>query len=96
LQFKRYFILPLASALASLTGQANAATTPADPQTPTTSTQDAAAQIKVEPNTFFTAGNDLLGLLVTQQADGTIIAQHASHASHSSHASHASHASSRY
>ena len=38
-----------------------------------------ATATKIEPNTIFTAGEDLLGLLVTQNADGTIVAQHGSH-----------------
>jgi hypothetical protein len=45
-------------------------------------------------NTFYTVGENLLGLTAVRQADGTVLAQHASHASHSSHSSHSSHYSS--
>ena len=93
---KPIVILPLATVLASLVGvpgensQGNAAT-PA---------QSAAASENkltsgVTPNSFAVAGQDLLGFLVTEQLDGTLIAQHVSHASHASHASHHSHYSSR-
>lgn len=98
MKFKKSAVVPLATALASLTTAANAtapATTPSENSSkPTESTQ--AAAVDVQPNTVFSAGEDLLGLLVTQKADGTIVAQHSSHFSHSSHASHASHASSRF
>ena len=95
---KKTAILPLATALASLATAANATApavqSPDQPLAPNDSQQ--ATATKIEPNTIFTAGEDLLGLLVTKNADGTIVAQHASHYSHSSHASHASHASSRF
>jgi hypothetical protein len=38
----------------------------------------------------------LLGFLVTEREDGTVVAQHRSHYSHRSHSSHRSHYSSRY
>jgi len=47
-------------------------------------------------NRFLEIDGDVLGFMVTQAADGTVIAQHRSHFSHSSHASHASHYSSRF
>ena len=46
--------------------------------------------IKLEPNAHFQVGEDLLGFVMTKQADGTIVAGHSSHSSHASHASHAS------
>jgi len=98
MKHKKTVVVPLATALASLATAASAAA-PAvqspDHALPPTDSQQATAT-KIEPNTIFTAGEDLLGLLVTQNADGTIVAQHSSHYSHSSHASHASHASSRF
>jgi hypothetical protein len=42
----------------------------------------------VTPNTIVSTGQDLLGFVVNEQADGTIVAQHVSHASHASHRSH--------
>jgi hypothetical protein len=90
-------IFSIATALASLGATAQAATPPAkSPEGASPAASEQAGATKIQPNTIFTAGQDLLGLLVTQNADGTIVAQHASHYSHSSHASHASHASSRY
>lgn len=90
-------LLPLAAALAALSGGASAAT-PANPSVEPTNgpTDTQLAAPKIQPNTIFKAGEDLLGLLVTTAADGTVVAQHSSHYSHSSHASHVSHASSRY
>lgn len=84
-------LMPLAAALASLSGAMNATTatkTPAETAMGPHDTQlDSAA---IQPNTVFKAGKDLLGLLVAKAADGTVVAQHSSHYSHSSHASHAS------
>jgi hypothetical protein len=88
-------ILPLATALASLasvpaTVDDAVAKTPDDASSATISQNNAVAQTG-RANLVFKAGEDLLGLIITQQADGTIIAQHESHASHASHASHHSH-----
>jgi len=46
---------------------------------------------KGKPNIFMSIGHDLLGLIVTTKADGTVVADHYSHYYHSSHASHSSH-----
>lgn len=84
-------ILPLATALAALTASAvpAAASVPADNAAPASTGQQASA-IALTPNTSYTAGEHLFGLLMTKKADGTVVAQHSSHMSHSSHASHAS------
>ena len=90
-------ILSIATALASLGTAAQAGVPPVtSPEGAPAATNENAVSVKIQPNTIFTAGQDLLGLLVTHNADGTVYAQHVSHYSHSSHASHASHASSRY
>jgi hypothetical protein len=90
---KKTAVVPLATALASLATGANA-TAPAvqlpDQGSRPTDSQKASAT-NIQANTIFKAGEDLLGLLVTRNADGTVVAQHASHMSHASHASHASH-----
>lgn len=87
-------ILPLATALASLAG-VPATVDDASAKTPDASSAASSQNNTVaqtgQPNVVFKAGEDLLGLIVTQQADGTIIAQHSSHVSHASHASHSSH-----
>ena len=87
---KKNVVVPLATALAALTTGANATAPSATP--PDTGSNPADSQqatpTNIQPNTVFTAGEDLLGLLVTQNADGTIVAQHASHSSHASHHSH--------
>ena len=84
-------ILSLSAALAALPGVA--VTLPADAAT-NPEKADVAATKPSSPrqaNVVFSAGNDLLGLIVTTTADGTVVAQHDSHYSHSSHASHRSH-----
>jgi hypothetical protein len=95
---KKAVVVPLATALASLVTAANA--TAPDAQSPdhsaTATDSQQADAAKIEPNTIFTAGRDLLGLLVRKNADGTVVAQHSSHYSHSSHSSHSSHYSSRF
>jgi len=95
---KKIVLVPLATALASLSATTvNANTQSANPVEP--AKDQAGAQIaanKIQPNTLFNAGEDLFGLLVTTAPDGTVVAQHSSHYSHSSHSSHRSHSSSRY
>jgi hypothetical protein len=89
---KKTIILPLATALVSLTTSANSAVPTVqspDQANASTDTQEANAN-SVPANTVFNAGEDLLGLLVTKNADGTIVAQHSSHVSHASHTSHSS------
>jgi hypothetical protein len=84
-------ILPIATALASLTSVSatldNAAAKTGDVSSAADAQNNVVPQTG-EPNLVFNAGEDLLGLIVTRQADGTVIAQHSSHASHASHASH--------
>lgn len=92
---KPVVILPLAAALAALSGAgpANAALPENTPTAASPGVTDATS--KAEPNVLFKAGEDLLGLIITRSADGTVVAQHSSHYSHSSHSSHRSHYSSR-
>jgi hypothetical protein len=90
---KQPVILTLAAALAALAGDATAAPTPAKEALPSSEARDSSKQRPVEANVFYNVGEDLLGLLVTERADGTVVAQHASHYSHSSHSSHSSHQS---
>ena len=92
-------ILPIAAAIAALS------TSPSEPANATISPDESAtlpgpkalaAEVGGDKaNLVYPRGEDLLGLVVTKQVDGTVVAQHASHVSHSSHASHASHFSSR-
>ena len=92
-------ILPIAAAVAALS------TTPSEPASATVNVDDgttlsgqpaiAAEANGDKANFVYPMGEDLLGLIVTRQEDGTVVAQHASHVSHSSHASHHSHYSSR-
>jgi hypothetical protein len=91
-------ILSLAAALAALTGTAAVVSNPGEAKasTPNESTApDAIPTMDLTPNLILSVGKDFLGFLVTNRADGTVVAQHASHASHSSHSSHASHYSGR-
>jgi hypothetical protein len=85
-------ILPLASALGALAGTAVVATE-AQSAIPTTEpTASAASETTATPvglpNTLVSTGETLLGFIMTDQPDGTVVAQHVSHASHASHASH--------
>lgn len=91
-------ILGLGAALAALSGAAALAPTTAAANVPTTDQSDHAQKGQValgQPNVFFPADKDMLGLIVTTAADGTVLAQHYSHSSHASHSSHYSHYSGR-
>jgi hypothetical protein len=93
---KSKMLLSLGAALASLTGvstQGAEAKSVIVNDEIKSQTPEQAAPTGLTPNAHFTAGDDLLGFVVTKKGDGTVVAQHASH---TSHASHASHASSRY
>lgn len=83
-------ILPLASALGSLVGgtvvatEAQSAIPNTDPAG-SAATEALAVPAATTPNTLVSTGETLLGFIMTDQPDGTVVAQHASHASHSSH-----------
>jgi hypothetical protein len=84
-------ILSLGAALASLQGLSAVNATSAAADIPASSEANATESGRVaqaEPNVFMSVGNDLLGLIVTTKADGTVVADHYSHSSHSSHSSH--------
>jgi hypothetical protein len=92
-------LISLAAALAALSGTVGLVPSPAEAKVRNGDTADTLKDMRTDgpqPNVFMTVGNDLLGLIVTNAADGTVLAQHSSHYSHSSHASHSSHYSSRY
>src|SRR6478736_9865008 len=91
---KKFTIIPLATALASL-GTAGNAAVPSQTNitAPTIAPTAGEATSKDKANAFFQVGHDLLGMIVTEREDGTLFA---GHSSHSSHASHSSHSSSRY
>lgn len=86
-------ILPLAGALGALAGtavgttEAQSAIPSADPAASASSVTTATLAAKV-PNTLVSTGETLLGFVMTDQPDGTVVAQHVSHASHASHVSH--------
>jgi hypothetical protein len=86
-------LLSLGAALASLTGMS----VPGAEAKSAISANDINSSAAKSPNStrlisnaHFQVGEDLLGFVMTKQADGTIVAQHGSHASHGSHSSHAS------
>lgn len=95
---KRLLILPMLSAIASL-GVVLKGVPAADAHAPATEPDDTVQAHKANastlPNSLVVSGEDVLGFLVTEQPDGTIVAAHTSHVSHASHASHHSHYSSR-
>lgn len=92
MQRKPVVILPLATALGALAG--NAVVSAEAKAVATTdsaiNSQAEVAQCSQKPNTLVSTGEALLGFVTTEQADGTVVAQHSSHASHGSHASHTS------
>ena len=94
---RKFEILTIATALAGL-GVGVPAEAAKHP-TPSSSTEPSdgvsGATSGTDANRFVALGEDLLGFLVTQREDGTVVAQHRSHYSHSSHSSHRSHYSSR-
>ena len=75
---KSKVVLSLGAALASLTGMsvqgAEAKSVIADEVSAATAENTA---IKLQPNAHYQVGEDLLGFVMTKQADGTIVAQHA-------------------
>jgi hypothetical protein len=84
-------ILPLASALGALAATATVAEAKSVPAAGAAVNSEAAApQSAQRANTLVSTGESLLGFIVTEQADGTVVAQHRSHVSHASHASHTS------
>ena len=88
---KSRILLSLGAALASLTGMSvQGAEAKAAVGNEASSSAAENAATKLEPNAHYQVGEDLLGFVMTKQADGTIVAQHSSHASHASHASHVS------
>lgn len=94
---KPIVLVPLAVALASLGTMANATTVPeSSSDRVTSSAATGATSLKAEPNAFYQIGHDLMGMLITEKSDGTLVAGHTSHSSHASHSSHSSHSSSRY
>jgi hypothetical protein len=82
-------LVPLATALASISGMA-ATSANAIPAPETQSTTADTSQSQLSPNLLVSTGTDLLGFIITKQSDGTVVAGHSSHASHASHASHVS------
>ncbi len=89
-------VLSLTAALAALSGTAAVAAVPPTAEPPDQDRTDSARNVvtaKGEPNVFMSVGDDLLGLMVTKGADGTVVADHYSHVSHASHSSHSSHSS---
>jgi hypothetical protein len=85
-------VIPLAAALAALAGTAAINSPPVDaratngPETP--NAPDRMPISGMTPNRIVSIGDDFLGFIVTDMADGTVVAQHYSHQSHSSHSSH--------
>jgi hypothetical protein len=88
---KSKIVLSLGAALASLTGLSVQG---AEAKAIVVNDASAAATennaTKLQANAHYQVGDDLLGFVMTKQADGTVVAQHSSHASHASHASHVS------
>ncbi|WP_354372256.1 His-Xaa-Ser repeat protein HxsA2 [Variovorax paradoxus] len=92
---KAAFLIPVATAVASLGTTAVAAFAPASPQS--SGPRGAALADPVKPLVLqYTRGNEQHLMLMQRDSSGVVMAYHQSHSSHSSHASHASHRSSAY
>jgi len=94
---KKYsFLVPVAMAVAALSGEA-AAKLQAAPslalETPTTTTQDGAHNALGFVESFYVEQGERHSLMMKPTGTGQVFAYHQSHASHASHASHYSHRS---
>jgi len=90
-------MVSLTAALAALSGTTTMGSLPATAKTLSPDEGTVTPQGRTnsgKANVFLPAGKDLLGLIVTTNEHGAVVAQHDSHYSHSSHASHRSHYSS--
>jgi hypothetical protein len=88
---KSPIIMPLAAALAALAGTAAIVADPADAKTTDQDVSNSPKAMQpggMTPNRIVSVGGDFLGFIVTNKADGTVLAEHYSHTSHSSHSSH--------
>jgi hypothetical protein len=76
-------ILSLGAALAALQGVSavNSTAAVSFPGSGETNATQIGRVATGEPNVFMSVGNDLLGLIVTTKADGTVVADHYSHSS---------------
>ena len=84
-------IITLAVALAALAAPPGQAAVPSlDAATTSTTAVAQAPDRLIQANRFLETNGDVFGFLVTEAADGTVVAQHRSQSSHSSHRSHVS------
>lgn len=85
----RIAIMPLAAAVAALSPALATTQAQASGSSETIEASQLPSATLSEPaNTIVSTGRDLLGFVVNERADGTVVAYHSSHASHASHASH--------
>jgi hypothetical protein len=92
MSYNQKIILSLSAALAALTGASSDKTEAKaiDATDQNSIASEMTNSAKPVPNAAIQVGEDLLGFVMTKQADGTIVAGHSSHVSHASHASHVS------
>jgi hypothetical protein len=74
---KHKTIVSIGAALASLGGAHAQANTLSD-DVSSSKVSNQAAPSQLTPNALFQAGEDLMGFVMTQRPDGTLVAQHAS------------------
>jgi len=84
---KKITLVSLASAIAAIAPSAHAST-PTSTAPETTPSPDKNSKTQRHPNAFYNLGEDLMGVVTSTAADGTLVADHYSHSSHSSHSSH--------
>lgn len=92
------FLIPVATAVAALTGQAQAKAPESVAAVDTSNTASTTAVERVASaatETLYVKNGELHSLMMKPSASGQMLAWHQSHQSHSSHSSHQSHYSHR-
>ncbi len=94
------FLIPVATALAAVTGTGQAIevkqTGVEDIKNDSTVSQTLKKVLGADDRlATYSKGNELHGLVLRKNTEGIVLAEHYSHRSHASHASHSSHYSSR-
>jgi len=93
---KAKFLVPVASAIAALSGEsalANVEPQPKDAAKAVDTSGIAAKNDPITQNIAYQLGDESHSMLMRKSAAGVVYAQHQSHASHGSHGSHGSHRS---
>ena len=93
---KATFLIPVASAVASIAGAPAHASVPAQAADAAAKTPSTASTDTLGTLLTYVRGNEQHQTLMKRDESGTVLAYHQSHSSHYSHSSHSSHRSSAY